>query len=276
MDNKMKQHYEVGIIGVGTMGSSLAGAMSSVTRSIIVSNRTMAKAEELSCELSISYGENRDVARSAEIIILGVKPQNISDVISHIAPVLAERRARGESFCLVSMAAGVALSQLREMTAIDCPIIRIMPNTPISVGSGTVLCCTENDGKEYLENKLVPLLKPCGNIVMLDEKLFNAGTALSGCAPAFVDIFIDALSDGGVRCGLTRDVAKNLAVSTLLGSAMLALESNKHPCVLRDEVTSPAGSTIEGVAVLERGAFRALVSDAVVACEKRSSELSKG
>lgn len=272
----MEKHYEVGLIGVGTMGGYLAKALSNKTRSIIVSNRTRAKAQKLSSNLSISCGENHDVARCAEIIILGVKPQNISEVLSDIAPILAERKEHGDNFCLVSMAAGVTLSKLKNMTTFDCPIVRIMPNTPISVGSGTLLCCADEGGQQYLENGLIPLLKPCGNVVMLDEKLFDAGTALSGCAPAFVDIFIDALSDGGVRCGLARDVARKLAVSTLLGSAKLALESNKHPCVLRDEVTSPAGSTIEGVAVLERGAFRALVSDAVVASEKRSSELSKG
>ncbi len=266
--------YELGVIGVGNMGAALARAASRTTESIILSNRTKSKAEALAGELSVAVGDNTAVARSSSMIMLGVKPSLISGVISEIAPILSERACRGEKFCLVSMAAGVTISDIESMLPSKTPIIRIMPNTPVSIGQGVILRACNESGTEHIAD-FDRLFEQSGKTVDLDEKLFDAGGAISGCAPAFVDIFMDALAEGGVRSGLPRVLAEELAKQTVLGSAALALESNMHLCALRDAVCSPGGSTIEGVSVLERSAFRAAVSDAVAASKKRSSELFK-
>lgn len=264
--------YELGVIGVGNMGGALARAASRVTRSIIISNRTKSKSEALAKELSIAFGNNAEVARSSRIIMLGVKPSVMSEPISEIAPILYEKASRGENFCLVSMAAGVTVCDIENMLPSKMPIIRIMPNTPVSIGRGVILRACNESGKEYLSD-FDRLFSQSGVITDLDEKLFDAGGAISGCGPAFVDIFMDALAEGGVRSGLPRALAEELAKQTVCGSAMLALESKMHLCALRDAVCSPGGSTIEGVSILERSAFRAAVSDAVAASKKRSSEL---
>jgi pyrroline-5-carboxylate reductase len=148
-----------------------------------------------------------------------------------------------------------------------------MPNTPVSVGAGVVLCAASENVTAEEREAFAAALVGAGGVDEIPEKLMDAASALSGCGPAFVDLFLEALSDGAVACGLPRDKALRYAEQTVLGSAKLALESGEHPAVLKDKVCSPGGSTIAGVRALEKGAFRAAAMEAVIAAFGRTKEL---
>ena len=189
--------------------------------------------------------------------------------MKELAPVLPD------SVILVSMAAGVTMEDIRAMAGKAYSVIRIMPNTPVSVGSGVILYdATENvaDGELALFCKC---MEKAGLLDRLEEKLIDAGTAVAGCGPAFACLFLEALADGGVVCGLPREKALRYAAHMLEGTAKLLLETGKHPGALKDAVCSPGGSTIAGVRALEEGSFRAAAISAVEAAYSRTKELGK-
>jgi pyrroline-5-carboxylate reductase len=175
---------------------------------------------------------------------------------------------------LVTMAAGLTMARIRELAGRDYPIIRIMPNTPVSIGKGVVLY-TGADVSEADWAEFLAAMQPAGRLEELPETLIDAGSAVSGCGPAFVYLFIEALADGGVECGLPRDKALQLAAQTVSGAAELVLQSGRHPGALKDAVCSPGGTTIAGVHALEKGAFRALGMDAVRAAYDKTLSLNK-
>ncbi len=257
-----------GFIGVGNMGGALARAARRRLEGgqLLLANRTEAKAEALAKELGASLSNNRTIAGSADYIFLGIKPQMMGDLLAEIAPVLAARQDR---FILVSMAAGLTISGIQDMAGGDYLVLRIMPNTPCSIGEGMVLYTpgpgmTEEEERVFLES-----MAGAGRFSPIPEKQMDAGSAVAGCGPAFVDLFVEALADGGVACGLPRAQALEFAAQMALGSARLILESGKHPGELKDAVCSPGGSTIQGVRKLEEAGFRGAVMDAVMAaCEK--------
>lgn len=260
-----------GFIGAGNMGSALARAARHrlTGEQLLIANRTHAKAEALAQELGAQAAENAVVAERADYIFLGVKPQMMEALLTELRPVLA---ARTTPFVLVSMAAGLTIAHIRNMAGGDYPIIRIMPNTPCSIGEGVILYTHHNVSPEA-GNVFLSAMEGAGLLSHLAEPLFDAGCAVSGCGPAFADLFMEALADGGVACGLPRNAALALAAQMLAGSAKLALTSGRHPGELKDMVCSPAGSTIQGVRVLERSGFRSAVMEAVIAAQQRSKEL---
>ena len=171
------------------------------------------------------------------------------------------------------MAAGLTMEKIQTLSGIEkVPVIRIMPNTPASIGQGVVLYDSINTVEEEL-SVFLSAFQAAGLLQPLPENLIDAGSAVSGCGPAFVYLFIEALADGGVECGLPRAAALRLAAQTLIGSASLVLESGKHPGQLKDEVCSPGGTTIAGVHALEKGGFRALAMDAVKAAYDKTRGL---
>ncbi len=264
-------NYTFGFIGVGNMGGALAAAAKkgSADFSAILCDRNAQKADALAAELGCASGDIKSVTETAKYIFLGVKPQVMQSVLDEIAPVLDNRADR---FVLVSMAAGVAMEK------ISCgkyPVIRIMPNVAASVGESMILCAKSADVTDSEMTEFCNLMDKAGKLCELDEKLFDAGCALSGSGPAYVFMFIEALADGAVACGLPRDKATDFAVQTVLGSARLMQETGRHPGDLKDSVCSPAGTTIAGVGALENGGFRAAIMDAVKAAYKRSKELGK-
>ena len=266
--------YTCGFIGCGNMGGALirAAAKALSPDMIAISNRTPEKAQTLKSELGVIHTENGDIAENAKFIFLGVKPQMMADVLSSVAPVL---KIRNEPFILVTMAAGLTMEAITKMAGGEYPVIRIMPNTPASVGEGmTLLCANDFVAKETLE-EFKAILAYSGILDKLPEALIDAGSAVSGCGPAFAYLFLEALADGGVQCGLPRDKAILYAAQTLLGSSKLLLSSGKHPGQLKDAVCSPGGTTIAGVHALEKGSFRAAASEAVLASYKRTLELKK-
>jgi pyrroline-5-carboxylate reductase len=263
-----------GFIGTGNMGGALAKAAAKVLspEKLLLSNKTFAKAQALADQLGCKALSVEEVAQNAELLFLGVKPHMMASLLADLAPILSGRQ---KPFCLVSMAAGLTMADIQRMAGAEYPVIRIMPNTPVSVGQGVILYDkTENVIPEALEAFLAGMAQ-AGLLDPLPEKLIDAGSAVAGCGPAFAALFMEALADGGVACGLPRAKAMEYAAKMLLGTATLALESGQHPGALKDAVCSPGGSTIAGVRALEQGAFRAAAMNAVEAAFHRTKELGK-
>lgn len=250
------------------MGSALAKAAAKAlpAEKILLSNRTPAKAETLARELGCSWGPAEQAAREADYILLGVKPQMMEGLLEELAPVLAERTDR---FVLVTMAAGLTMERIAAMAGGEYPVIRIMPNTPCAIGEGIILCDANHAVTAEELDFFTNAMSGAGVLDRLEERLIDAGSAVAGCGPAFACLFIEALADGGVACGLPRAQALEFAAQMVLGSARLLLESGKHPGELKDAVCSPGGTTIQGVRKLEEAGFRGAVMNAVIAaCEK--------
>lgn len=264
--------YLAGFIGTGNMGGALARA---AAKSIGGSNMALAdanfeKATLLAEEIGAELKSAADVARECEYIFLGVKPQALSALAEEIAPVLSERKS---GFTIVTMAAGKSVKEIHGILGAEYPTIRIMPNTPVSIGKGVVLYSSEyacGDVSRFLE-----IMKYAGTLDELPESLIDAACSVSGCGPAWVYMFIEALADGGVMCGLPRDKALAYAADTVIGSAELVKSTKKHCGELKDAVCSPGGTTIAGVAALENSGFRGSVIGAVNAAYKKTAELKK-
>ncbi len=263
-----------GFIGTGSMGGALARAACRTLpgSQVLLSNRTAEKARQLADELGCGAADNAAVAQSAEFLFLGVKPQMMAELLAELAPVLHGRKDR---FLLVTMAAGLTIADIQSMAGPEIPVIRIMPNTPSSIGEGMILYTCGQGVSPEEEARFNAALAGAGRLSPLPEKLMDVGSAVSGCGPAFVDLFIEALADGGVACGLPRAQAVEFAAQMVAGSARLVLASGQHPGALKDAVCSPGGSTIQGVRALEAGGFRSAVVEAVIAAYEKSRDLMK-
>ncbi|MGN0493231.1 MAG: pyrroline-5-carboxylate reductase [Acutalibacteraceae bacterium] len=261
-----------GFIGTGNMGAALARALRKTVpgHEVVLSDRTAQKAQTLAAELNCRAADNKTVARDAKFIFLGVKPQMMQDMLDGIKETLS---ARTDRFVLVTMAAGIQIETINEMLAAKYPVIRIMPNTPVAIGEGVVLYSASEDVFMDEITDFSNCMRNVGILDRLDEHLIDAACAVSGCGPAFVYMFAQALADGAVECGLPRDKAARYAAQTLIGSARLILESEKHPEQLKDEVCSPGGTTIAGVHALENDGFRGAVMDAVKAAFDKTKKL---
>ena len=261
-----------GFIGCGNMGGAVARAVcrGAGAGQVVLANRTAAKAEALAGELGCTAAGNEEAA-DCDFVFLGVKPQMMAGVLAELAPRLA---ARTDPFVLVSMAAGLSMQRLRQMAGGEYPIIRMMPNTPVALGDGMIQYCYDDVEPEQL-NEWLSAMAPAGQLDEVPENLIDAASAVSGCGPAWVYQFIEALADGGVAAGLPRAKAQEYAAQTVLGSARMVLESGQHPGALKDAVCSPGGSTIQGVRLLEQRAFRGAVTDAVLAAYEKTKKLGK-
>lgn len=265
-------YQTIGLIGTGNMGSAIvrAAAKSGLAGTILLANRTLAKAEALAAELpGAALSSNEEIARAARLIFLGVKPQMTQLVLDPLAPILREREER---FVLVTMAAGLSCERVRDMVDLNCPVIRMMPNTPAAIGAGVVQYCGRGVTVEELDD-FAALLSPAGLVDQVPEGLMDAASAVSGCGPAFAYLFLEALADGGVACGLPRDKAVAYAARMVEGAARMVLESGKHPGELKDAVCSPGGTTIQGVRALEKGGFRSAAMEAVIAAYEKTVKL---
>lgn len=261
-----------GFIGTGNMGGALAKAVAAkCPDEVVLSNRTMAKAEALAEKLGCRADTVCAVAKDCRYLFLGVKPQMMADLLKEIAPILADR----EDVILVSMAAGLSMADIQRMAGKADPVIRIMPNTPVAVEEGVVLYTVSENVTADMKAVFCDAMSGAGLLDEIPEKLIDAGSAVSGCGPAFACLFVEALADGGVACGLPRDKALTYAAQMLKGTAKLILESGEHPGKLKDAVCSPGGSTIAGVRSLEQGNFRGSTIDAVESAFHRTKELGK-
>lgn len=263
---------KIGFIGLGNMGGSLARVVAGQkNHQILLANRSPEKAKQIAHEVGGEPVTNEVVFEQANVIFLGVKPTQFADLLQEYHAILEKR----SSVLFISMAAGLTLQQLEAFVPTQHRLIRIMPNTPVTVGDGVISYVLSDKATEQDEDLLCELLDSAGLLVHLKEQQLDAATAVTGCGPAFVYLFLEALADAGVQTGLPRDLALQLANQTLLGAAALAKESGQHPAVLKDQVCSPAGSTIAGVASLEVDAFRGNIIKAVAASYKRTQKLGK-
>lgn len=262
----------IGFIGAGNMGGALATAVAKAIggECVYLADPCADKVAALATELGANVSDNATVARDCDVIFLGVKPQMMADVLATLP--LAER---AEKPLLVSMAAGLSTTAIRTMAGVDAPIIRMMPNTPVAVGQGMILYTATADVTAEQTAAFLEMLSAAGRLCAIDEARIDAASAVSGCGPAFVYLFIEALADGGVECGLPRAQALELAAQTALGAAQMVLTTGRHPGDLKDAVCSPGGTTIAGVHALEDGAFRATAMGAVTAAYERTLELKK-
>lgn len=259
---------KIGFIGLGNMGAALAHAVSQQPDTqLLLSNHNPAKAQALQTQLGGQLLSNGQIAEQAEVIFLGVKPHTIQTVLSG----LQDQISQNPSTIWISMAAGVTLDSLVTFVSAD-KIIRIMPNTPVAIGQGMTTYSLVN---QELAPLLEQILEKSCKVQQVPESLIDAATAIAGCGPAFVYQMIEALTDAGVQNGLTAQDAKVLAAQTLAGTAQMVLTSDKHPAQLRQEVTSPGGSTIAGVVALEKEGFRYAIIKAVTAALKKTRKLGK-
>jgi pyrroline-5-carboxylate reductase len=256
------------------MGGALALAVtkSVVSAEIAVCDAFVQKAADFADAHGVELSTAAQIAQNAAFIFLGVKPQSFGELFAEIAPILKKRR---DHFVLVSMAAGISISAVEALAACDCAVIRIMPNTPVSVGEGIILYSANEKVAARDLDDFCNALSGAGLVDAIPEEKIDAAGALSGCGPAFVALFAEALADGAVECGLSRDKAALYAAQTILGSASLILESGKHPAQIKDAVCSPGGTTIEGVHALENGGFRAASINAVTAAYEKTLKLKK-
>ena len=264
--------YQFGFLGCGNMGTALASAVAKTGATLALSGANWDKCVEKAKKLSAVPLSNGELAQSCRFIVLGVKPQKMGEVLAEIAPVL---RSRKESFCIITMAAGITMDSICEMLGNTYPVIRIMPNTPSEIGQGMILY---NQNQQVSPEDIQAFQEgfaPAGMLESLEESLIDAGSAISGCGPAFAYMFVEALADGGVKCGLPRSQALRFAAKTLMGSGAMVLETGRHPGALKDAVCSPGGSTIEGVKALESAGFRSAVLEAVTAAYEKTVKLGK-
>lgn len=266
----MAYQYEAGFIGAGNMGGALAVAAAKQAGGsrIAVCCSTAAHTAEAAQRLGCQAETAAEVLKSSRFVFLGVKPQMVAGVTAALAADIAASDA-----VFVSMLAGVTLERLATLLGTEKKIIRIMPNTPCAVGQGLILCAANEQVTPQELDAFHALMSAAGTLDELPEHLIDAASAVSGCGPAYAYLFIEALADGGVKCGLPRAKAIRYAAQMLLGSAELVLQTGKHPGALKDEVCSPGGSTIAGVAALEDRGFRGACIAAVEAARRRTKEL---
>lgn len=258
-------------LGAGAMGEALSRGLiaadlyapADITLFDVDQIRVQTLAQSLGARAATSALEARD----ADAIIVAVKPQHIESALEPLREALKPHQL------VMSIAAGVTTSRLEACFAAEIPVVRVMPNTPALIGAAATAVCRGRyaDADNLAIAKRI--FEAVGVCVEADEKLLDAVTGLSGSGPAYVFVFIEALADGGVRAGLSRDIALKLAAQTVMGAAQMLLETGEHPGVLKDRVASSGGTTIAGLHELERAGFRGSVMDAVLAATERSREL---
>jgi pyrroline-5-carboxylate reductase len=271
----MASILKVGFLGAGKMASALAKgfvAAKIVSPKQIIASDVMEPARAaFAKEVGGSVAEsNIEILKFANVLVLAVKPDQVAAVLAQIKPAFTEKHL------LISIAAGVTLAKLENALPMRARVIRVMPNTPALVGagaSGYALGSHANGEDGEVAQKL---LGAVGVAFAVKESLLDAVTGLSGSGPAYAFQIIEALSDGGVAAGLPRDIATRLAAQTLLGSAKMVLETGIHPGALKDMVTSPGGTTIEGLHELEKGKLRGALMNAVRAAAEKSKKLGQG
>ena len=266
---------KIGVIGAGKIGSAIARGVIraglAMKENVMASDVSEALRQAAASELGIKVtADNGALCDFADIIILAVKPQIVDPVAKEIAKKL------GKTKLLVSVAAGVPIARIEANLEKGARVVRVMPNIPCVVGAGASAYGGGTHATSADLEKVGSILNSFGVGMAVEEKYLDAVTGLSGSGPAYVFLFMEALADGGVQVGLAREVALKLAMQTVYGAAKMALEGNKHLGELKDEVTSPGGTTIAGLYAMEQKGFHGTVMDAVVNATRRSQELGKG
>lgn len=261
----------IGFIGCGNMGAALARAVRKTVdgADMMLADLDAAKCASLAEELGACVSTAEEIAKTAYAIVLGVKPQALEKTLAPLQGLFAERK---DSFLFISMAAGTSIDKIAAYAGASYPTVRIMPNLPAAIGEGMILYTVKNTCPAC-EGFFRSAFREAGTLDEIPEGMMDAAAALSGCGPAFVALFAEALADGAVACGVPREKAQLYAEKTILGTAKYLMESGMHPAVLKDAVCSPGGTTIAGVEALENGGFRAATASAVTAAFEKTKKL---
>ena len=266
--------YRIAIIGCGKMGQALLSGIlkSKVVQpaEIVLCDVARAPLEALLAETGCAFTDSLDVvAREASAILVAVKPKDLPNLFMELTPGLMANKL------VLSVVAGVTLLQLASHLPRGARIVRVMPNTPALVGKGVTAYAVETDVTADDIAFIESIFGSVGVVHKVDEPLMDAVTGLSGSGPAYIFAMIEALADGGVRCGLPRVLAQDLAARTVAGAAEMVISTGQHPGQLKDAVASPGGTTIAGLAALEAAGFRSALIEAVTAATRRSQEMAK-
>lgn len=266
-------NIKIGFIGAGNMGSAIIKGISAKkllnSENIFISDATPAKAAQLAGEVGANTCGNVELTKACDIVFIAVKPNYVREVLDEIKPYFDENKL------LVSIAVGIPLSFYKYVLGESTRVIRVMPNTPALVGEGMSLISYEEEVTEEDVKNVKTLLGCTGLVEVLEERLMNEVTALTGSSPAYVFMFIEAMADAAVQSGIPRALAYRLAAQSVLGSAKMVIDTGKHPGELKDQVCSPAGTTIDAVYSLEKNGFRGIVMEAMGKCTDKAREIGR-
>ena len=260
---------KIGCIGAGNMGGAILSRLSGKLNKnyIYCFDIDINRLGSITEKLGINSSESvKDLAEKSDIIILAVKPDIIIDVLKEINA--------GDKI-IISIAAGISLNTINKNLKFKNKTVRVMPNTPALIGEGMSVISPDAGIDKNTEDIVIEIFSCVGKVLILPEKLMDAVTALSGCGPAYGFMLIQAMTDGGVKMGIPREKALLLASQTILGAAMMVINSSEEPIILRGKVASPGGSTIEAIHVLEKEGFSGIIMDAIEAAKNKSEKLGK-
>lgn len=263
---------KIGFIGAGNMSSTIIGGLvnnfKDINNTIYVTNRSREKAERVCSKLNINLCEsNVELVETCDIIFLGVKPNMYPTVLREISPYVTRDKL------IISIAAAITIDSIEDYFKQPMKIIRIMPNVAVTVGEGMIALASNKNVTREEVDLAISLLSSIGRVDEIEESMIDAVTSISGCSPAFIAMFVEALADGSVLQGMPRDKAYVYAAQTLIGTGKMMLEKEIHPGELKDLVSSPAGVTMEGIYALEKRNFRSIIMEAVEACERKMKSL---
>lgn len=268
---------KLGVIGAGNMGGAIIRgytAAGAVPEDIVVLGHHPVKMEAMRAELGVTIAhEYKDTVTGCDAVMIAVKPKDMAGVLSEIAPLITK------DHIIVSIAAGKSTAQIADMLKAsdvdesELKIVRVMPNTPAMVGEGMSALCRSAAVTDEEFAGIMNIFAGIGRAAEVNESLMDVVGAVSGCSPAYVYMFIEAMADGGVKEGMPRAQAYEFAAQSVLGAAKMVLETGQHPGELKDAVCSPGGTTIEAVSSLERAGFRSAVIDAISAATEKSKKL---
>jgi len=268
-------HVRVAVLGAGKMGGILLQAF--LKENLFASGQIHAtvghadKALALSTQWGVDVTTNNlEAVRQSDLILVGVKPFQVPDLIAEILPALTPAKT------IVSFAASVKTRAIEDAAGMEIAVIRAMPNTPSALGAGAAGLCKGRFVRPEQMELAIRIFETVGRAVVVDEKHMDAVTGLSASGPAYIYIIIEALAEAGVKVGLSRDVATQLAAQTTFGAAKMVLETGYHPALLKDAVTTPAGCTIDGILELEEGGLRVTLIKAVMRATERAKQLAAG
>jgi len=268
-------HVRVAVLGAGKMGGILLQAF--LKQNLFAPEQIHATVghAERALALSTQWGvdvttNNLEAARQSDLILLGVKPMQVPGLVEEIRPALTTAKT------LISFAASVKTRAIEEAAGVEIAVVRAMPNTPSALGAGAAALCRGRFVSAAQMELAERIFETVGRAVVVDEKHMDAVTGLSGSGPAYIYIIIEALAEAGVKVGLPRDIATELAAQTTFGAAKMVLETGYHPAMLKDAVTTPAGSTIDGIMALEEGGLRVTLIKAVMRATERAKQLATG
>jgi pyrroline-5-carboxylate reductase len=273
MSNDTAETSRIAVLGAGKMGGILLQAFlrsglftpAQITATVAHPERADALTRQLRIAVST---DNSAAVHNADIVLLGVKPTQVAELVREIAPALKP------GALILSIAASVKLSTIENAFGGEIAVVRAMPNTPAKLGAGITALCRGRFVSDAQLAQAERIFSTVGRAVVIDEKHMDAATGLSGSGPAFIYIIIEALAEAGVNVGLPRDIATQLAAQTTYGAARMVLETGAHPALLKDEVTTPAGCTVDGIMELEAGGLRITLLKAVKRAAERARELA--